>query len=190
MNRTCQCFHRRRESACPVACVILAALLALLPAAGCEKKVADTPPQPQTITAKSEATPTPATVPPDPQPGKDAKKTSRVADEKDLPSPQQIFDRHIEMTGGREAYEKLRNVLTQGTIRSTRSGQETGFTEYRAASNKYLQIIESDERGARRTGCDGETVWLLTEEGVPFISEPSPVRGPAPSASVYLRWKS
>ncbi len=106
MNGMCKCFHSWRESACPVACVILAALLALSPAAGCEKKDAGTP-QPATE-AKSEAKPAPATVPPDPQPERAAEKVSRVAHTKVLPPPQQIFDRHIEVTGGREAYEKLR----------------------------------------------------------------------------------
>ncbi len=136
MNGMCKCFHSWSASACPVARVILTALLALLPAAGCEKKAADTPqpqaaeaqPQateaePEATEAKPEATPAPAIVPPDSQPEKDAQKTSRVADKKDLPSPQQIFDRHIEMTGGREAYEKLRNVLTQSTTTATRSGR-------------------------------------------------------------------
>ncbi|MCH8054382.1 MAG: hypothetical protein IH895_09990 [Planctomycetes bacterium] len=171
MNGKCKCFHSLRESACPAAQVILAVLLALLPAAGCKKKDADTPPKPPATRTESEATPAPTTVPPDPQPEKAAEKVSRATDQKVLPPPQQIFDRHIEVTGGREAYEKLQNVLTQGTITVTRSGQNMGFTEYRAAPNKYLQIIESDDRGVLREGCDGETVWRLSEEKGPLIFE-------------------
>ena len=174
MNGMCKCFHSWSASACPVTCVILTALLALLPAAGCEKKAADTPPQPQATKTESEATPAPATVPPDPQPEKAAEKVSRATDKKVLPPPQQIFSRYIDVTGGREAYEKLRNVLSQGTITVTRSGQNMDITEYRAAPNKYLHIIESDDRGVLREGCDGETVWRLSEEQGPLIFEGGP----------------
>ena len=174
MNGMCKCFQSRRKSACPVARVILTAQLALLPAAGCEKKDADTSPPPPATKAEPEAKLTPATVPPDPQPEKTTEKASRVAVTKVLPPPQQIFDRHIEVTGGREAYEKLRNVLTQGTITVTRSGQSMGFTEYRAAPNKYLQIIEPDDRGVLREGCDGETAWRLSEEKGALIFEEGP----------------
>lgn len=173
MNGMCKCFYSRRASACPVACVILAVLLALLPAAGCEKKDADKPPQPQATKAEPEAKPAPTTVPPDPKPKKTTKKASRVADKKVLPPPQQIFDRHIEVTGGREAYEKLRNVLTQGTITVTRSGQSMGFTEYKAAPNKHLQVIEPEDGEPSREGCDGETVWRLPEAQDPLIFEGS-----------------
>ncbi|MCZ6655430.1 MAG: hypothetical protein O7D91_20675 [Planctomycetota bacterium] len=171
MNGMCKCFHSWSASACPVARVILTALLALLPAAGCEKKAADTPPQPQATKTESEATPAPSTVLPNAQPETTADQASRVADKKVLPPPQQIFDRHIEVTGGLEAYEKLRNVLTLGTITVTRSGQDMGFTEYRAAPDKYVQIIESDDRGVLREGCDGETVWRLSEQKGPLIFE-------------------
>ncbi len=174
MNGMCQCFHSRSASACPVACVILAVLLALLPAAGCEKKDADTPQQPQANKTEPEATPTPATGPPNAQPETAANKASRVADTGILPPPQQIFSRHIDVTGGRETYEKLRNVLTQGTITVTRSGEDMGFTEYSAAPNQYLHIIESDDRGLLREGCDGETVWRLSEERDPLIFEGAP----------------
>ncbi len=173
MNGMCKCFHSRSASACPVSCVILAVLLALLSAAGCEKKDADMPPPPASK-AEPEAKPAPATVPPDSQPEKTAEKASRAADKKVLPPPPQTFDRHIEVTGGREAYEKLRNVLTQGTITVTRSGQSMGFTEYRAAPNKYLHIIEPDDQGGLREGCDGETVWRLSEEKGPLIYEGAP----------------
>ena len=170
MNEMSKRFYSRRKSACPGARVILAVLLAWLPTAGCEKKDAGTAPPPPTTKAK----PAPATVPPDPQPEKAAKQASRVADTEILPSPQQIFDRHIEVTGGREAYEKLRNVQMQGTITVTRSGQSMDFTEYRAAPNKHLQIMEPEDQGVRSRGCDGETVWLLSEDKDPFILEGPP----------------
>ena len=171
MNGMCKCFHPLRESQYPLARVMLAVLLALLPVSGCEKKKASPAPQPPATKAESEAEPAPATVPPDPQPEKTAKKAPRVADPENLPSPQQIFDRHIKATGGREAYEKLHNVMMQGTITVTRSGQDMGFTEYRAAPNKYLKIVESDDLGVVKTGCDGETVWRLSEEQEALIFE-------------------
>ncbi len=174
MNGMCKCFHCIRESACPVARVILAALLALLPAAGCEKRAADTPPQPQATKAEPKANPAHAPFLPEPQPQEGTKKAPRVADKKVLPPPQQIFNRHIEATGSREAYEKLRNVLMQGTITVTRSGQDMGFTEYRAAPNKDLQIIEPNDGGVLREGCDGETVWRLSEKKGPLIFEGAP----------------
>ncbi len=170
MNKMSKCSNSRRESACPGARVILAVLLAWLPAAGCEKKAANTPP-PQATKANPETKPAPTTVPPVPQPEKAAKPASRVADTEILPSAQQVFDRHIEVTGGRDAYEKLRNVEVQGTITVTRSGQAMDFTEYRAAPNKHLQIMEPEDRGVRSRGCDGETVWLLSEDKDPFILE-------------------
>ena len=173
MNEMGQCLHSRRESACPLARVILAALLALLPATGCEKKDADTPSPPATK-AESEATATSAVVPPETKPEKAANKASRVTSTEALPPPQQIFARHIEVTGGRQAYEKLRNVLMEGTITVRRSGQGGRFTEYRAAPNKYLQIIEPDDGSVRKKGCDGETVWLLSKDGEPFIVEGAP----------------
>jgi len=154
--------------------VILAVLLALLPTAGCEKKAADTPPKPQAAKAESETTPISTTVSPDPQPKETAKQASRVADKRPLPPAQHIFDRYIEVTGGREAYEKLRNVQTQGTITVTRSGQSMDFTEYRAAPNRHLQIMEPEDQGVRSRGCDGETVWLLSENKDPFILQGAP----------------
>ena len=173
MNEMGQCLHSRRESACPLARVIIAVLLALLPAVGCKKKDAGTPPPP-TTEAASEATAAPAVVPPETKPEKAANKASRVTSTEALPPPQQIFARHIEVTGGRQAYEKLRNVLMEGTITVRRSGQGGRFTEYRAAPNQYLQIIEPDDGSVRKKGCDGETVWLLSEDGEPFIVEGAP----------------
>lgn len=174
MNGMDKRFQSWGRSACPVDRVILAVLLALLPAAGCEKKGTGTAPQPQAAEAKPEATPAHTTVPPDSQREEATEQASRVIDKMVLPPPQQIFDRHIEVTGGREAYEKLRNVLTQGTITVSRSGQSMGFTEYKAAHNKYLQIIESDDRGVLKEGCDGQTVWRLSEKKGPLIFEGSP----------------
>jgi hypothetical protein len=83
-----------------------------------------------------------------------------------LPKGEDILDKYVAATGGKEAYEKIKNRVLTGTMEI--SGQLKGkITIYQAAPNKMLTIAELGGIGKIEDGTDGKTVW-----------ERNPVTGP------------
>ncbi len=83
----------------------------------------------------------------------------------DLPKGEDILDRFVEVTGGKAAYEKLKNRVITGTLNVTMKGVAdappiTGkMTIWQAAPNKMYVEQDMGERGKMMEGYDGKTAW-------------------------------
>ncbi len=91
-----------------------------------------------------------------------------------LPSGEEIMERYIKKTGGREVLAKIKNRLIKGTIEI---GQFKGATIiYQARPNKYYTSTKFEVDSATITveqGTNGEVVWELHSMTGPRIIEGS-----------------
>jgi len=86
-----------------------------------------------------------------------------------LPTAEEIMDRYVEATGGREAYDRIENRLTKATLEFVGQGLSLDMTIYMARPNKIYTLIESDMIGKVEKGTDGETAWELSTMTGPQI---------------------
>jgi hypothetical protein len=90
------------------------------------------------------------------------------AAENELPSAEELLDEYVEATGGKEAYDSIKNRVTTGTMEIAGQGVKLSITVYAAKPNLAYTIAESDVTGKIESGTDGTVVW-----------EDSLLRGPA-----------
>jgi len=80
-----------------------------------------------------------------------------VVGKAELPSAESIMDKHIEATGGMDAYKKLKNIVIKGTFEAP--GMKAEMTIYKAEPN--LNLIEMTLPGIGKIleGVDGKIAW-------------------------------
>ncbi len=81
----------------------------------------------------------------------------------DLPKAETILDQYVEATGGKIAYEKLKNRTMSGTIEVLGVGVKGTLKITQAAPNKL--IVETDlaaVAGKNTEGTDGQSAWVLS----------------------------
>lgn len=88
-----------------------------------------------------------------------------------LPKAEQILEKFVEATGGKAAYEKLHNRVTEGTFEIVGMGSKAKMTTYEAAPNKQYVAIESDVFGKMESGTDGNVAWEKTMMMGPRVKE-------------------
>jgi hypothetical protein len=88
-----------------------------------------------------------------------------------LPKAEAILDGYIEATGGRAAYEKLRNSVTAATMEIVGQGISFKMAGYAAAPNKKHTVIEIPGMGKMEEGTDGQVAWSLSTVQGPRIKE-------------------
>lgn len=76
-----------------------------------------------------------------------------------LPSGESILDKHIEATGGIEAYKKLKNTVAKGTLSISAMGITASVTIYSAEPNLTLRETEFPGLGKMSEGVDGKIAW-------------------------------
>jgi outer membrane lipoprotein-sorting protein len=79
--------------------------------------------------------------------------------DKDLPKAEEILDRYVKATGGKEAHEKVKSRVIKGTM--SVAGQAGKLTMYQKAPNLMLMEFELPGLGAIKSGTDGKTVWEM-----------------------------
>jgi len=86
-----------------------------------------------------------------------------------LPKAEEILDRYVAVTGGREAYQKRRTEVR--TARLEVAGRDVAFTvtTYRALPGKAYTITEIPGVGKVEEGTDGEVAWSLSEARGPVV---------------------
>lgn len=85
-----------------------------------------------------------------------------------LPTPKELFDRHLKTIGGREAVLGLSSRHTTGTMSIPASGIEGTLELFQAKPNKSLMRVTLPGVGALEEGFDGTHGWSI-----------NPVTGPA-----------
>jgi hypothetical protein len=83
-----------------------------------------------------------------------------TAQQKDLPPAKEIWEKFIKVTGGREAYAKIRNMVTEGTIEVTGVGV-SGTIQIWEEGNKHLMEVNIGGAGKIVEGTDGKNAWSM-----------------------------
>jgi len=88
-----------------------------------------------------------------------------------LPKAEEILDRYVAVTGGREAYEKRRTEVR--TAKLELPGKDLSFTvtTYRAVPGKGYSIMEIPGAGKVEEGTDGEVAWSLSAARGPVVKK-------------------
>jgi hypothetical protein len=76
-----------------------------------------------------------------------------------LPKGDEILDKYVTVTGGKDAYEKVKNRLLTGTMKVAGQGLEGKITIYQAPPNKMYTVVDLGGIGKVEEGTDGQVVW-------------------------------
>jgi hypothetical protein len=82
-----------------------------------------------------------------------------TASEEALPPADEILDAFVEASGGKDAYDRVDNRVTHGTMEVVGQGISMDLTVYSARPGKTYMVIASDATGKIEKGTDGEVVW-------------------------------
>jgi len=96
--------------------------------------------------------------------------TNKVTENKTI-TGEQILDKYIEATGGKKAYDKIKNRLTKGMVEIPAAGIKLELTVYSAKPNKLYTLVKSKEIGDTESGTDGKIFWEKTLTSGPRILE-------------------
>ena len=88
-----------------------------------------------------------------------------------LPKGGAILDKYVEVTGGKAAYGKLTNRVTQATFEMVGQGLKFSMTIYAARPDKMYVVMESEAFGKIEKGTDGEVAWEINVMTGPQIKE-------------------
>lgn len=76
-----------------------------------------------------------------------------------LPSAESILDRYVQVTGGKQAYEKRRSEIAHGTVEFPALGIKGSMTRYAAQPDKYYYTVDIVAIGKMETGVNGSIAW-------------------------------
>jgi hypothetical protein len=77
-----------------------------------------------------------------------------------LPKAEAVFDRFIEVTGGKAAYEKLKNRVITATLEMPAMNLKMKMTSYQAGSPDRMYVLtEVPNMGSNEQGFNGEVAW-------------------------------
>ena len=79
-----------------------------------------------------------------------------------LPSAESVLDRYVQVTGGKQAYEKRRTEIAHGTVEFSALGIKGSMTRYAAEPDKYYYTIDIEGLGKMETGVNGPIAWEST----------------------------
>ena len=84
---------------------------------------------------------------------------NHVAYGQNLPKGEELLDKYVAATGGKEAYEKCKNRLIKGTMEFAGAGIKGELTIYQTRPNKMYLEVNLQGIGKIEQGTDGQTVW-------------------------------
>src|SRR5678815_4156014 len=76
-----------------------------------------------------------------------------------LPSAESVLDRYVQVTGGRQAYEKRQTEISHGTLENTSLGIKGSITRYAAEPDKYYAALDIEGLGKVEMGLNGGIAW-------------------------------
>lgn len=80
----------------------------------------------------------------------------------DLPKAETLLEQYVEATGGRAAYEKLKNRVSAGTLEISGANIEGKIRITQAEPGKQLSVVELGPIGKTIQGTDGEVAWEVS----------------------------
>jgi hypothetical protein len=79
----------------------------------------------------------------------------------DLPKAETLLDQYIEATGGKAAYEKIKNRTSSGTIEVAGANIKGTIKVTQAAPNSIVVVTDLGPLGKSTQGTDGKSAWML-----------------------------
>lgn len=76
-----------------------------------------------------------------------------------LPSAESILDRFVEVTGGKQAYQKRQTEISRGTVEYAALGIKGAIVRYAAAPDKYYSTLDIQGLGKVEMGVNGGIAW-------------------------------
>jgi hypothetical protein len=86
-----------------------------------------------------------------------------IAMQDGLPSGETIMDRYVAVTGGREAYERLKTEVRSVSMELKGRDLRFAVTIYRAMPDKLYTITDIPSMGKVEEGVNGDVAWSLSE---------------------------
>jgi zinc protease len=80
----------------------------------------------------------------------------------DLPKAETILDQYIEATGGKAAYEKIKNRTASGAIELAAAKVNGSVRMTAAEPNRMIAVTEFGPLGKTVQGTDGKSAWILS----------------------------
>lgn len=80
-----------------------------------------------------------------------------------LPTGEAVLEQYVEATGGKAAYEKVKNRVSTGELEVTGAAVKGKLTITQAAPNKALAVIDLGGLGKNTEATDGTVAWSLSE---------------------------
>jgi hypothetical protein len=87
------------------------------------------------------------------------------AQEKSTPTAAQVLDRYVSVTGGKEAYSKVKTVSMIGTMEIKDQSIRGSMRMYRMDGGKYYNVVDLPGIGKQEDGSNGTTAWDKTVLG-------------------------
>jgi Protein of unknown function (DUF620) len=88
-----------------------------------------------------------------------------------LPKGEEIVDKSLAATGGKEAYEKCKNRVAKGSMELAGLGVKGNLTIYAAGPNKTYVEVDLPGVGKIEEGCDGAVAWSNNPATGPRLKE-------------------
>lgn len=94
-----------------------------------------------------------------------------LAQSKDLPKAEEIIEKYIEATGGRAAYEKIKNRVTRATIEIPAQGLKGNITLTEGPPNLQRVVMNIEGIGKIENGFDGQVAYETSQMRGPRLME-------------------
>jgi hypothetical protein len=89
----------------------------------------------------------------------------------EYPKAEKILDQFVKASGGKKAYDKIENRISEVTFSIPAAGISAPMMIYAARPNKVYTVLESEALGKIENGTDGETVWEISTMSGPAVKE-------------------
>jgi hypothetical protein len=102
-----------------------------------------------------------------------------------LPSAQEVLDRYVEVTGGREALLRHKSMTVHGRYQEPKTKLDVETVFYTKDGTKLLLKATLPGGKEYATGFDGETAWTLGADGKVNIPEGDEIKSVVRDADMY-----
>ncbi len=99
------------------------------------------------------------------------KQDSKTQAEATLPTPTEVVDRFIKVTGGMEAYKAHKYRTAKGYFEMPAMGMRGAMVMHQATPNLMLVKIDLPQMGTISSGYNGTTGWGISPMQGPMIME-------------------
>jgi hypothetical protein len=107
------------------------------------------------------------------------------------PTAEEVLDRHVEVTGGAEAYARIDYRVSRGTVQYESLGTLTALTLYETRTTARLMRTRSESLGDQEEGSFGDVAWTWSHMAGPRVLKRGSLRHALRAAPLDapVRWR-